>query len=259
MDWGRTKSVLIFAFLLLNALLGYQLWLNLQERLDTAVDWTSLPPETQQVMQEKSIKVEAQIPTETPAMQEITYKLEQEGSGRVKAIEPPKDSRIVFAEQELRQELGGVIPDLAKYRFDNWASREGVFVLNRTEGGWPIFDVWLELYYSNQKINGYTQDVISILPSEGGAAQKVLPAAKVVKNLIENYLPAGSNIKEVQLGYHGQIIFDSETQVAAPSWRVLLEDGEVYYVHAISSEVVTNKSDNAAAGGETEEASSEAG
>ncbi|MGG1314085.1 MULTISPECIES: two-component system regulatory protein YycI [Cohnella] len=245
MDWGRTKSVLILAFLLLNMLLGYQLWLNWQERIDSAVDWTSLPPETQQVMQEKSIKVEAQIPTETPAMQEITYKLEREGSGNVIPIDPPRDSRIVFVEQELKQELGGIIPDLDKYRYDNWASREGVFVLDRTEGGRPIFDVQLELHYSNQKINGYTQDIISILPSEGGSAQKVLPAAKVVKNLIENYLPAGSIIKEIQLGYHGQTIFDSETQVAAPSWRVLLEDGEVYYVHAISSEVVTDKSDAA--------------
>jgi regulatory protein YycI of two-component signal transduction system YycFG len=52
MDWRRAKNVLILAFLMLNLLLGYPLWKEWRDRLSTAVDWTSLPPETRQVMQE---------------------------------------------------------------------------------------------------------------------------------------------------------------------------------------------------------------
>lgn len=35
MDWGRAKNVLIYAFLLLNLVLGYQLWNDLREQADS--------------------------------------------------------------------------------------------------------------------------------------------------------------------------------------------------------------------------------
>jgi regulatory protein YycI of two-component signal transduction system YycFG len=73
--------------------------------------------------------------------------------------------------------------------------------------------------------------------------QQVLPASTAAAHLIENYLPAGSVIKDIRLGYHGQIFPDAETQVSAPSWRVLLENGEMYYVNAISAEVTTGQGD----------------
>jgi regulatory protein YycI of two-component signal transduction system YycFG len=94
------------------------------------------------------------------------------------------------------------------------------------------------LYNKDQKIRAYRQDLIQVLSSEGTKDQQVLPASIAVTPLIEKQLPAGSVIKDIRLGYHGQI-FDTEEQLSAPSWRVLLESGEVYYVHAISGEVDT--------------------
>jgi regulatory protein YycI of two-component signal transduction system YycFG len=77
-------------------------------------------------------------------------------------------------------------------------------------------------------------------------AKPVLPAAKVVASLIEAYLPDGAIISDIQLGYKGQI-FDSEKQVSAPSWRVMLESGDLFYVHAISGEVATDEEQEEAA------------
>jgi len=261
MDWSRAKSVLILAFLVLNIVLGYQLWTELRERIDSSVDWTSLPPETQVTMTNKGIRIDAEIPTETPAMRDITYRLkESTGSGSQEPIplDPQPDTRVVYFPEELQQALSGVIPELDQYRLDNLGGNEKMFVFNRTANGWPIFDVKLELYYKNQKITAYHQDQIEILPAdEAKPAQKVLPATKAVANLIDrDYLPAGAVIKEVQLGYHGQIL-DSETQVSAPSWRVLLEDGEVFYVLAISGEAVTPQ--DGADGGEPSPSASPAG
>jgi regulatory protein YycI of two-component signal transduction system YycFG len=254
-DWGRAKSVLILAFLLLNAVLGYQLWMEWQERIDSAVDWTSLPPETRQLMTSKGIRIDSEIPTEMPLMRELTYKLKDPPDGASATpipLDPQPNTRIVFSEEELQQALGGTIPELAKYRFDNPDSNEQMFVLNRMEGDWPIFDVRIELYYKNQKITGYRQDRIEGFINSDAKPQKVLPATQAVDKLIKNYLQAGAAIKEIELGYHGQM-FDSETQVSIPSWRVLLEDGEVYYVNANSGEVVTDQPDkggeNPAAGG----------
>jgi|HigsolmetaGSP12D_1036236.scaffolds.fasta_scaffold00150_31 regulatory protein YycI of two-component signal transduction system YycFG len=240
MDWRRAKNVLLLAFLVLNAVLGYQLWQEWQERLDMAVDWTSLPPETLRAIQEKGIRIEASFPTETPVMREITYSLvnppSAAGGAEIRIpLETPRESRIVINEKELRDALGGVIPELDRYALDPLGSTDGVFVLNRMEDGWPMFDVRLKLYSKDQKIVAYSQDRIKSLSTDGSAGQKVLPAARAVAHLIENDLPKGAVVKEIRLGYHGQF-FDSETQVSAPSWRVLLEDGEVIYVNAISGE-----------------------
>jgi regulatory protein YycI of two-component signal transduction system YycFG len=57
-----------------------------------------------------------------------------------------------------------------------------------------------------------------------------------VSILAEKFLSEGTAIIDVRLGYHGQV-FNSETRVLAPFWRVLTESGEQYYVHAITGAV----------------------
>jgi len=57
-----------------------------------------------------------------------------------------------------------------------------------------------------------------------------------VRLLAERYLKSGDVIRDIRLGYHGPM-YDSESQLLAPKWRVMLEDGDIYYVHAISGEV----------------------
>ncbi|MFC4601374.1 two-component system regulatory protein YycI [Cohnella hongkongensis] len=249
MDWRRAKSVLIVSFLVLNIVLGYQLWIEWRERLNTTVNWTSLPPETIQFMRENNIQVDdnAKIPTETPNMREISYTFKQRsdhGIGGRKEIVSPPETRIVF-DEELVKVLGGVIPELDKYALDQQGSREGsYFVFNRIEEGWPMFDIHLRLYYSDQRIRAYTQDLIEIKPLAGAKEQQVLPAAKALAKVIERNLPSGSVIKEIRLGYHGEIFDELDEQVSTPSWRVLLENGEeVYYVNAISAEVTVEKND----------------
>ncbi len=249
MDWRRAKNVLIVSFLLLNIVLGYQLWTEWRERLNTTANWTSLPPETIQFMRENNIQVadNAKIPTETPNMREISYIFKQSATHNVaagKQIVSPPETRIVFGE-ELLKVLGGVIPELDKYALDQPGSREGFyFVFNRMEGGWPMFDIHLNLFYSDQRIRAYTQELVEIKPLAGAKDQQVLSAAKALAKVIERNLPAGSVIKEIRLGYHGEIFDELEEQVSTPSWRILLENGEdVYYVNAISAEVTVEKSD----------------
>jgi hypothetical protein len=211
------------------------------------VDWTSLPPETQQFMRDKNIQIDdnAKISTETPVMRVLTYTFKQSAGAGINdriPITPSPETRIVYFDTELADALGGIIPELGSYTLDSPGSRDGVFVFNRMEGRWPMFDIHLELFHSEQKIKAYLQDIIQIKPSQGAKEQQVLPAAKALAIVIERNLPAGSVIKEIRLGYHGEIFADAPEQVSAPSWRVLLENGEeVYYVNAISAEVTTEK------------------
>jgi hypothetical protein len=178
-------------------------------------------------------------------MRELTYTFKKRAgtgiSDRI-PIAPAPETRIVYFEAELAQALGSVIPELGSYTIDQPGRRDGVFVFNRMEGRWPLFDIHLELFHSEQKIRAYLQDLVQIKPSSNAKEQQVLPAAKALAIVIERNLPAGSVIKEIRLGYHGEIFEDAPEQVSAPSWRVLLENGEeVYYVNAISAEVTTEK------------------
>lgn len=239
MDWGKAKSVLIVAFLLLNLLLGYQLWLDIREQLNADVNYAELPQDKVQLMSQKQMKLEANLPLETPELRDLTYLLNSSNRDRTEPVplETPVDSAIVFTKSELVAKLKGEIPELEQYELDLATSQDGVFVLYRMIEGRPMFDIKLELYYSNQKVTAFRLDRVELLGT--GDAKQVLPAVKVVTSLIENYLPNNSVIIDIKLGYHGQI-FDSEEQVSAPSWRVILEDGRIYYVHAISGEVATD-------------------
>ncbi|MDQ6421924.1 two-component system regulatory protein YycI [Paenibacillus sp. LHD-117] len=249
MDWGRAKSVLIISFLMLNVLLGYQLWSDIREQLNANVNSAELPQDKVLLMQQKRITLSANLPSDTPKLGDLTYLLHSDvhqKSGPTQ-LETPIDSSLMFInKEELIKALGSEVPELEHYAYDLHNSREGVFVLHRMVDGRPMFNAKLELYNSNLKITGFLQDRVELIGR--GEAKQVLPAAKIVASLIETYLKEGSVITDIQLGYHGQI-FDSEKQVSAPSWRVMLEDGKVYYVHAISGEVATDGTDDAEAGG----------
>lgn len=243
MDWGRAKSVLIFSFLLLNILLGYQLWLDIREQLNANVNSAELPQDKVQLMQQKRISLTANLPPETPELGDVTYLLHSDSSENAEPtpLKEPVDSAIIFTKKDLVATLGDQIPDLEHYMYDLHHSRDGVFVLYRMVEGRPMFNIKLELYHSNLKITAFRQDRVEQLGM--GDTKPVLPAAKVVASLIETYLDEGSVITDIQLGYHGQI-FDSEKQVSAPSWRIMLENGKTYYVHAISGEVATDEDAN---------------
>ncbi|MNW68523.1 YycH protein [compost metagenome] len=76
--------------------------------------------------------------------------------------------------------------------------------------------------------------------SEDKDVQKVLPASQALSSLIEKYFPADSVVKEIELGYYGEL-FNSESQVASPMWRFMLENGSAYYVDAISADIISPK------------------
>lgn len=239
MDWSRAKTVMILSFLLLNILLGYQLWNDVQAQLNANPNSAELPADKLQIMQQKKITLSTSLPSETPLMGDLTYLLQSDSMDKREPtlIIPPVDSAVVFNENQLDSTLGELIPDLSEYAYDVHSSRDGVFVLHHMVDGRPMFHTKLELYNSNLKITAYLQDRVQI--TRTGEKQQVLAASKVVSSLIETYLEPGAVIVDIQLGYYGQI-FDSEVQVATPAWRIMLDDSKVYYVDAISGEVLTD-------------------
>ncbi|MBA9085960.1 regulatory protein YycI of two-component signal transduction system YycFG [Fontibacillus solani] len=241
MDWGRAKNVLIYAFLLLNMVLGYQLWNDLQEQADSNLDFTSLESNIQQTMDDKRIKVLAKIPTETPQLSKISYRLvEDEQDNKVIELEQPIDSKLIYTPRDLANALKTSIPEIGDYRYDEPASRAEEFILHPlVNGEWPLFKIELKLYSSNQKIVSYQRQMIEISSGDEDKAQRVLSASKALGNLIENFLPEGAVVTQIELGYYGEV-FNSDAHLpAAPAWRFLLESGKEYYVQGISGDVIS--------------------
>jgi regulatory protein YycI of two-component signal transduction system YycFG len=236
LDWSRAKTVLIISFLLLNSLLAYQIWLNGKEQASSNPGLTGFSEETRAVMQEKNIRLEGAIPTETPELREISVQMScSPAEGDRISLQSRPDSRVVFSPKEMKQALEKEIPDIDRYMFDPLLTSNRVFHLFQTYQGLPMFEVGLELYYNEQKIEAYRQCSAVVLEDSDKLKQKVLPAYKALANLIEKLQP-GTVITDVRLGYHGQI-FESDIQVLAPYWRVVVQNGDMHYIHAITGAV----------------------
>lgn len=243
MDWGRAKNVMIYAFLVLNLLLCYQLWIDLRDQASANLDFTSLSQETQAVMEEKDIRVLCPIPAATPQLPDITYHYSgDEQHDPPVQLKEPVDSKLIYSSfTELSSALQSQITDIANYRFDSQESEVGKFVLHPlVDKKYSLFRVRLELINSDQKIVAYRWPKIEIEASSEDNAQKVLPASQALSSLIEKYFPANSVVKEIELGYYGEL-FNSESQVASPMWRFMLENGNAYYVDAISADIISPK------------------
>ncbi|MCG7408357.1 two-component system regulatory protein YycI [Paenibacillus sp. ACRRX] len=234
MDWSRAKSVLIYAFLLLNVVLGYQLWQDLRDKMHSELDWTSLSAETQLIMNKKQIQVLATIPSETPSLHELTYRIT---TRKYKTpLKQQEDTKIIFSQKELVRGLDDEIEHMEMYHYDQFSGDDRVFVLHQQmANGLPLFEVKLELYYESQKIKAFSQQYAEPEDSKDAQEQKILPATQALGRVIE-ILPTNAVVRDVRLGYHGQL-FNTDTQVAAPTWRVLLDSGDAYYMNAINGAV----------------------
>ncbi|MGZ9585938.1 two-component system regulatory protein YycI [Paenibacillus marinisediminis] len=237
MDWSRAKSILIYAFLLLNIVLGYQLWQDISAQMNKELDWTSLSEETRKIMDVKQISVTASIPSETPSLREITYRMINKDVDPTPMKEPVESKVLFMTKRDTIQEMEDEIPHIEMYQHDQALSGDGVFIMHQQMvNGLPLFEVNLELYYENQMIKAFRQQYAEIENSKTSEDQKILPASKALDTVIEKHLAPNSVVTDVKLGYHGQV-FDTDTQVAAPSWRLLLENGDVYYMNAINGAV----------------------
>ncbi|UNK18445.1 two-component system regulatory protein YycI [Paenibacillus sp. N3/727] len=245
MDWGRAKNVLIYAFLLLNMVLGYQLWIDYREQIGSSLDFTSLSESTQRVMEENRIQVLSPIPPETPQLPKIAYTYSVGAQGKPVKLNQPVDTKLIYSDQkELQTALAGQIPNLNQFRHDPLSDKENAFVFRPlVNGEWPLFNVELELFYESQKIEYYRKPVLEIQSTSEVEEQKVLSASKALGTIIErNFIPPKSVVKDIQLGYYGQM-FNTDVELAAPAWRFTLDNGEMIYVQGISGDVFTPKTD----------------
>lgn len=241
MDWGRAKTILIVSFLILNVMLGYQLWINRWSQTASGKDTADMIGETNKLLDSKKIRVQIDIPKNTPKLSQITVRYREEyRNGKQVKLSKPVGLDTVLNRNFLRDFANKTqISHLDAYRMDASMNRENTYVFHQTYRDLPMFDVTLQLFTENGQITSYKQAYVEV--KSGGepkdkSSQKIISAHAAIRTLAENYLSENAVITDIQLGYHGQL-FDSEEQTFVPNWRVTLLGGESYYVHAFTGGV----------------------
>ncbi|GIP35991.1 two-component system regulatory protein YycI [Paenibacillus sp. J2TS4] len=239
MDWGRAKTILILSFLFLNLILGYQLWTARWGQLGSESDTAFIIEETNKLLASKQIQLRVEeVPKDAPKLKSFTVQFDE--ASRNTEIEPldrPIKLSSPFTKSFFRELTNrSSVRHADQYTYDPMRSRDGIYVFNQMVDKVPLFDVTLQLYEENGQITGYKQAYVEVQSGGEQQEQKVISAYTAIRSLAENYLAEGTVIVDVKLGYHGPS-FDSETQYMLPFWRIMLEDGNPYYVQAYNGEV----------------------
>lgn len=237
MDWSRAKTILLISFLFLNVLLGYQLWSDRMGPTGNTSDVLETSPEFEQIMAMKNIVLNADVPKETPKLREIYVKVTpSDRAPTTVTLKAPIQASVLKDKAGWKNAISKQIPDGASYQLDDFDSQGNIHVLHQLQGVYPLFDVKLELIESNGVIRSYKQIHAEVIPGKADKEEKVLTGFTAIELLVEKYLKVGSHIVDVQLGYHGQS-FDADTRVLAPYWRVVTDQGDRLFVHAITGAV----------------------
>jgi regulatory protein YycI of two-component signal transduction system YycFG len=236
MEWGRAKTILIWTFFLLNVLLAYQLWVDQWDVFGSAFGRNEEIAEVEHILQERGIALRQEIPLGVPKVKEIYVKYERraEEDGAKRLSPPIPADRIGRA--STRDMLKDQIPHFERYEQDPALSGPDRLVWDQMADGLPMFEINLSVAVEDGRMILFEQDYVEIQPSPEAKEQPGLAAYRVVRLLAERFLQRGDGIADIRLGYHGQM-YESDTQVLAPKWRIVLDNGDIYYVHAVNGEV----------------------
>lgn len=229
MDWGKTKSILIITFLLLNALLGCQLY---AKYLDSDhVTWgKESTKEILEILDEREIAIKTDITVDQPTMKFIRARVqEHEGELTYRPSEYPE-----LNENALAMLLPGVIKNFYEYSYDHQESIEkGQYVYYQEKDNYPLFGGQLLVSSPNRGLLYYEQAYFEIVGE--GAKRKIISAATALKSAIDlRLIPNNSEIDTLTLGYYGEGV-QSILQEIPPVWRVVYKHEDIINVLHINA------------------------
>lgn len=251
MNWSRIKSIFIVAFLILNSFLGYQLWEKQTKKIELAQSYES---SLEELLLLKNITLETELSAEQPEMSQLnaqfmeyTYEDLSKMEGQSLSVD---DNKIVSklstpyvlpspwsAEEFYQNFVKERVMNGKQYVIDQH-NETNIVYLQQVQS-YPIFVGTLVFQKNNvEEITGYQQTFYHVINQ--GTEQPVISSFTSIRTLLDNQvLPSHSKIKDVDLGYYGQI-YEIESQVLTPVWRIIAEhEGKrmTVYVNAITGAI----------------------
>jgi len=250
MDWSRAKTILIWAFLLLDLFLGYQVYASRTENWQNTEAVQGDKWDIELYLRQQNIVLQADVPQETPEMKYLNVeysgvnalalqdvpgiRVTLEKTALVAKLIPPLLVREQTSPSELLRQLSPRLLYSQEYMPDLYFSNGKSMRYLQQHEKLPLFVAPLEVTVENGHVGEYRQTYLHIRSQ--GSGRQVISAYSALRSLVEKQmLQPGETIEHVALGYYGYQ-YDADIQVLAPVWRVI-HDGKQHFVNAFTGSV----------------------
>lgn len=232
MDWGKTKNIFIISFLLLNLILGYQLYIKYNSYNQI---WTlDSNEELKRILTKNSIVLNIDMPKETP---EINFlRVSNNLLSNNNSINHTNDLNI--NRDKLGLILDEKINNFNEYEYSIVESNnKNLFVYYQVNNGYLFFDAKMIVEIDQNGDIRYRQNYFEVINL--GMGKQVISSTSALKIAIEQQIiPPYSKIDNMELGYRGQAN-QTAIQDLIPVWGIVYKinnDDYITYINAITGE-----------------------
>ena len=184
MDWNKAKTVLIIAFTALNIFLGTQLFQSWSEQARMADVTETSQQELEQLLHEKKISLETQLPHDRPTVSLLAAEITSPGDGWVQNDDGSYSlilSSPIPIKKDIDLFLQEKIPHFNEFVLIKDTSSKRIYA--QYWKGHPLFDGKLEVEVKGDKIISLQMTHFSIQSNE--AALRPVSARTALISLIE--------------------------------------------------------------------------
>ncbi len=260
MDWSKAKTILIWAFLLLDLFLGFQVYTTRSQQWMNTDGQKSESWDLDLYLKQQNITLLTEIPQETPEMKYLNVeylgfaglfnqpmpgqRITLEKTAISSVFQQPVPIHDIKNLDDVLRELGERVMNADNYHSDAYLSTKDKLTYWQMHGKYPLFVAPLELFLENNTVKKYRQTYLHI--RNQGSGRQVISAYTALRSLVENeIIKPGEKIESASLGYYGYY-YDAEIQVLAPVWR-FIHDGKTHYINGLTGAIERPSTDKNAA------------
>lgn len=262
MDWSKTKTIFIIAFLILDIFLMLQYIEKMKSNKYDLIKKTTI----EEQFKAEDIKYE-KLPLEKIKGSYITAKSKQFTQEEITSLKNQEimlpDEHLIYPISKLRMSFQKPIPlpetnlenkikqiltthiiHGTKYKLWRYDEKAKQIICLQEYNGRVIFQdekdgIGMVVFYLNdeQEIVSYHQTLLEDI-KELENQEEVLPAIRALEALYYNDdLKPNSTVTDVDYGYYTQIPL-TEQQILAPTWHIVVNEKDHFYVNALEGKVI---------------------
>ncbi|WP_240376288.1 two-component system regulatory protein YycI [Bacillus piscicola] len=251
MDWSRTKTIFIIAFLLLNAFLLYQLI----DKKNAGEINVRAQATVKERLAEMNITVTEELPEDKSEISHIvgepmdisTEVITMVGEDNVhvlnnRFVEVTLDEPFPVnnPERDIDTFLSRFVWNEKGYVYSKWDSEDKQVFFHQTykEHSVVTYDENQLVLFMNEdnEIESYIQSYLEF--NEEGKEKDMLSPYKAIEVLLnDGIISFNDNVTKVRIGYYSLFKPEGEVQVFAPMYRIEVNEKSSYLVHAIDGSI----------------------
>lgn len=236
MDWSRTKSIFIIVFILLDAIIFYQIHIKITEYSYNLPWIKDSMSELEEELDRNIIELETILPIEVPDMSII--KINNNIIANHDTLVEEENIDISF--EEIEAILDNKVNNFFEYSYNIEDSNTYNLLYYQKYKGFTLYDARVIVNYDDNGTIKYSQNYFTVLSK--GQKKEIISSINALRIAIEQgYIPYNTMINRVELGYKGQN-YEFESQDLIPVWKIVCKTttgNNILYVNALTGGIET--------------------